>query len=188
MSGYTAKESGLVQIQELIYILYTQAPNIRYLQNQTWKWNPKLIMYIVACAQLLPWGEISLQSLGSERPLMLHGFCYSMGWSREAPLTTHRHVRATQSPTTLNMRRLVGPSGELMPEHRAWKESTKDTTTCNIQDLAQDQPLPGLPVWAAVCREAFCLVCSTGIELMASHTTTKGSAARPHPWPLPVSF
>lgn len=36
-------------------------------------------MYIVACAQLLPWGEISLQSLGSKRPLMLHGFCYSMG-------------------------------------------------------------------------------------------------------------
>lgn len=41
--------------------------------------NPELIMYIVACAQLLPWGEISLQSLGSKRPLMLHGFCYSMG-------------------------------------------------------------------------------------------------------------
>lgn len=38
--------------------------------------NLKLIMYIVAkCAQLLPWGEISLQSLGSKRPLMLHGFC-----------------------------------------------------------------------------------------------------------------
>lgn len=36
-------------------------------------------MYIVACAPLLHWGEISLQSLGSKRPLMLHGFCHSMG-------------------------------------------------------------------------------------------------------------
>lgn len=49
-------------------------------------------MYIVACAQLLHWGEISLRSLGSERPLMLHGFCYSMGMVT-GDLTLNRQVR-----------------------------------------------------------------------------------------------
>lgn len=59
-------------------------------------------MYIVAkCAQLRHWGEISLQSLGSKRPLMLHGFVVvHEGGDERLEISTDKYFRATRSRTT----------------------------------------------------------------------------------------
>lgn len=53
-------------------------------------------------------GEISLQSLGSERPLMLHEFCYSMRMMTETWIPTNKYFRATESKTMLKHEKAGG--------------------------------------------------------------------------------
>lgn len=79
-----------LQTSESIYIIKHENENL------------KLIMYIVAkCAQLRRWGEISLQSLGSKRPLMLHGFVVvHEGGDERLEISTDKYFRATRSRTT----------------------------------------------------------------------------------------
>lgn len=42
-----------------IYILYTQAPNIRYLQNKTWKWKSEINVQCCWCTPSLGWNQFA---------------------------------------------------------------------------------------------------------------------------------
>lgn len=79
-------------------------------------------MYIVACAQLLHWGEISLQSLGSKATyaswvLSQHGDGDERLDSQQISTLEPQSLRQC-----VTMRRLVDSLGELMPEYTAWEK------------------------------------------------------------------
>lgn len=42
-----------------IYILYTRAPNIRYLQNKTWKWKSEINVQCCWCTPSLGWNQFA---------------------------------------------------------------------------------------------------------------------------------
>lgn len=80
------------------------------------------------------WGEISLQSLGSKRPRMLHGSVAAHEDGEERPGQVAPRTRAGRGTPGANRCQNV------QPEKR---ELGHTETTHNSQDLGRDQPQLG---------------------------------------------
>lgn len=103
----------------------------------------KLIMYIHCCwcAQLLHWGEISLQSPGSERPLMFMGLFNA---HVRIGISMDKHFGATESKTV--------PSaweGRWSPQANGCQNTQREVTRrherTHDSQVRRDQPQLGLP-------------------------------------------